>query len=381
MYSQDAVLELVELIYAAAADRAKWPDALERLARALNGQIATLHHQHLVSWESSFAADWNMDPVAVAEYTAHFAPLNVWFTTRPEFLIEGQVFTNAMLCPDDLLIRTEFYNDWLKPHDMGQALGAMVFKSGPATTSLSIFRPINGSPFDQADLELIYVLMPHVRRACQLHNRIQALEHKGDAAADALDQLRQGVVLLDAKGNVLLVNREAKSIFSREKAVQLTRRGLSAATPSENRRLNALIHGACETGNGQSLHSGGAMQISREDSRLPLQVLVMPLRTKSVCLSKEVPVAAIFITDPEHKSVCGPAVYAQLFGLTRAEARLAEILAAGTTLKEASEQLGVAESTVKSQLKSIFAKTNTSRQSQLVRLILLSLSKTHGAAD
>ncbi len=83
------------------------------------------------------------------------------------------------------------------------------------------------------------------------------------------------------------------------------------------------------------------------------------------------PVAAIFIHDPEGKPVSNSTVFAQLFGLTRAETRLAQILASGQSMKDAAALLGVAQSTLRSQLKSIFAKTNTNRQGELVRLLLL----------
>jgi DNA-binding CsgD family transcriptional regulator len=99
----------------------------------------------------------------------------------------------------------------------------------------------------------------------------------------------------------------------------------------------------------------------------------VPLRTRAVQIGKDVPVAVIFISDPDREPVSEACIFAELFGLTPAEARLARILAAGDSLKDAAEQLAVAESTVKSQLKSIFAKTDTSRQSQLVRLVLLTL--------
>ena len=56
--------------------------------------------------------------------------------------------------------------------------------------------------------------------------------------------------------------------------------------------------------------------------------------------------------------------------LTPAETRLARCLASGATLRNAAEQLGVSINTVRSQLRQIFAKTGTSRQAALMRLLL-----------
>jgi DNA-binding CsgD family transcriptional regulator len=59
-----------------------------------------------------------------------------------------------------------------------------------------------------------------------------------------------------------------------------------------------------------------------------------------------------------------------LFGLTPAECRLVALLADGHSLSEIMELVGVSRNTVKSQLASIYGKTGTSRQAQLVRLLL-----------
>ena len=276
-----------------------------------------------------------------------------------------------MLCPDHLLIRSEFYNDWLKPNEMRNALGSVFFKSGSATSSLSLFRPKTAVAFGDDEARLMRILMPHLQRAFQLHNRIQGLERKGAAAGEALDQLRQGVVLLDANGHVVMCNQAAAALFAGQRALRLSSRGLIAANSAENRKLNQLIDGVTKTEKGESPQPGGAMAISRDSFQSPLQVLVMPLRTRMLRLGKTAPVVAVFISDPARKAPSEAKVFSQLYGLTAAEARLAGILCCGDSLKEASQQLGVTQNTLRSQLKSIFGKTGTNRQSQLVRLLLL----------
>ena len=58
----------------------------------------------------------------------------------------------------------------------------------------------------------------------------------------------------------------------------------------------------------------------------------------------------------------------QAFCLTSAEARLAAALAEGASLKDYAASAGIAEGTARVQLKSVFAKTGTHRQAQLVAL-------------
>jgi DNA-binding CsgD family transcriptional regulator len=58
-----------------------------------------------------------------------------------------------------------------------------------------------------------------------------------------------------------------------------------------------------------------------------------------------------------------------LFDLTPTEARVAGSLAQGLTLSEIAERHKVKVSTVRSQLKAVFAKTGSNTQSQIVALL------------
>src|SRR5262245_51409150 len=61
------------------------------------------------------------------------------------------------------------------------------------------------------------------------------------------------------------------------------------------------------------------------------------------------------------------------FGLTPAEARLALHLVAGETLRSAEAKLSMTYETARTHLKSIFQKTGTCRQAELVVVIVTAL--------
>ena len=67
------------------------------------------------------------------------------------------------------------------------------------------------------------------------------------------------------------------------------------------------------------------------------------------------------------------------FGLTQAEARLALHLVAGETLRSAAVKLSISYETARTCLKSIFNKTGTCRQAELVIVILTALPGCVGA--
>jgi DNA-binding CsgD family transcriptional regulator len=79
---------------------------------------------------------------------------------------------------------------------------------------------------------------------------------------------------------------------------------------------------------------------------------------------------AIFIADPESGRIHDPEVLGAMYSLTHSEAELVRLLATGMSLEEAAEGRGVSVNTARSHLKHVFAKTGTSRQGELVRLVL-----------
>ena len=58
---------------------------------------------------------------------------------------------------------------------------------------------------------------------------------------------------------------------------------------------------------------------------------------------------------------------ARLYGLTPAECRFTAALLSGQSLTEYGERAGLTRNTLKTELRSLFAKTGTARQSELIR--------------
>lgn len=102
MDSELETLELIELIYRAAGDLDAWTLVLQRLALALGGNVATLHHQDARSQESSFSTLWNLSQGDVVPYNEYYGAINPLITTRPQVIRAGAIPTSQMLCPDEI---------------------------------------------------------------------------------------------------------------------------------------------------------------------------------------------------------------------------------------------------------------------------------------
>lgn len=111
--------------------------------------------------------------------------------------------------------------------------------------------------------------------------------------------------------------------------------------------------------------------VSRPSGGRPLSVAVAPLNgNKAATVLPGSARVGVFITDPERLRVPDRDEIRRSLHVTPAEADLLRLLASGHTLEQSASRLGVTLETARTRLKSVFAKTETHRQADLVRLVL-----------
>ena len=368
--SKRVLTDLVGSVYEAAGDVSLWEAFLGRLAQTTRAESAALVVHELGPELHSLAAAWMVDPEASRLYQQHYGAVDVW-ALRGRCKPPGYVCTSESLCSLEEMAGTEIYNDFMVRFGITHGMfGCIENDHGRRWGSVSFYRGPSSKEFRTSDLETLNLLIPHIRRAFTLHFRFSELKTHAEGVETALNMLAVGVLLVGSRGEVVLMNRRAEDLLSPQDGLLMNRGRLSASLDAESARLRAMIDGAIRTGNGNGLSAGGSMLVSRE-SRRPLSVTVAPLRKLSVGWGEQ-PSAVLFISDPEW-NVELPADWLQrCYELTRAEARLTMILLSGCSLKQGADRCGVSHNTAKSQLKSIFLKTNVRRQGELIRLLLTS---------
>lgn len=151
--------------------------------------------------------------------------------------------------------------------------------------------------------------------------------------------------------------------------LRLRERTLRTDSMDETAALHALIAGCARGG---TEDQGGYVSVVRGADRAPLSLLVVPLRHEALLVPGAVPIAAIFIADPEAAAAPELAQLQDQYGLTRAEAALTLELLKGDGMQAAADRLGVLVATARTHLHRVLAKTSTRRQADLVRLVLSS---------
>ena len=117
------------------------------------------------------------------------------------------------------------------------------------------------------------------------------------ASETAFEHLRQGLLLLDAQGRVILMNHLAAQMLAARDGLALDSGELHARRPSVDVALQALIGGVHATGSRTEPPSGGVMAVPRFSDRRPYSVLVTRLPGGDFPLGVERPSALVFVSD------------------------------------------------------------------------------------
>jgi DNA-binding CsgD family transcriptional regulator len=365
----ESLSRLLEALYDAPLDPRRWEEFLRLTAGAVGGEAAALLLHDSGDSHSAMSMQWGFHPDVAELYAAHYGSIDVWrsaVTASADWIGVSEQFV-----PTTALVRTEFYNDLILPYGIPHGIFAMVERGPARVANLSICRGTRAGPFVEKNLEIVRFLKPHIQRAYRLQSEFAAVNTSSTSLLNALDSFSAGVILFSLKMVVVTMNQAAERIMASRDGLLMTHNRLEAERQAESNLLASAIQRATTPLRGNSLSFGGTVFVSRR-SGFPLQVLISPVRNSTAFnLSPTRQIAAIaFIIDPSQRRRPDQDILRVLFGLTPAECRITLLLCDGHTPKAIAGTLGVSVQTVRSQMKSVFAKANVKRQSELIRILL-----------
>ena len=235
---------------------------------------------------------------------------------------------------------------------------------------MAIYRREGCRALDADDLATLDSLVPHLARAYAIHCQLRDVRLQRSALTEVIDRLPTGTILVDAEGRVVLTNSSADKILALDDGLRLERDCPQLADPRQDRRLQTLIQSAAREHVEHGTTTGEVMAVPRPSGRRPFALMVGPLLATSPDHPANEARAILFVADPEGGQIGTTAVLETLYQLTHAEAELVQLVAGGHSLEEVADARGVTMNTVRSQLKQVFSKTDTSRQGELVHLVL-----------
>jgi len=215
------------------------------------------------------------------------------------------------------------------------------------------------------------VIRSHFNRALDLNRELKLQHQRSDILAQLFARFPLGLVMVTAEGAVLQHNAQFERLLQRDRRLRLEagRVGFrdSATQALWLEALSRLASG--ETGS-------AVIPISKQESA-PLSAMLLAYEGDG---SGE-PCLLLCLAAPGAAGQVSEQELARMFTLSMAESRLLAALVNGYSLEEYGDSAGISKNTVRSQLKSLFRKTGTSRQGEVVRQVLNSPAVLAGGGE
>ena len=371
--TQDAFQRIVELLNEAMLDDARWPEVAATMNQAVGstsnaltfgdespkGDIRIFFAKCIARGEDR--SDW------VRKYFRDYHATDEHLP-RLRALPSGKIVPVAEQFSQEERRTSRTYNEWLVRTE-GQK-GLHIRLDGPYGSRIAwaIGDPIDGADWSSAQIDIVARVLPQLRQYVRVRSALADAGALGSTVMELLEHTCVGVIQLDRLGRIVEANDSAMELLRQNDGLSDRGGTLTALTYRENLRLYDLLTRALPRC-GKKGESGSMLVLG--PSRLPRFVVHAKPVTDSETDYRYGPVAAlVLIVDPGHGAKIDPELVQTALGLTRTETEIALALAEGRTLRQIAATTDREYNTVRSHVRSIFAKLGVARQFEVAQRVI-----------
>jgi DNA-binding CsgD family transcriptional regulator len=236
---------------------------------------------------------------------------------------------------------------------------------------------LNGMP-PQSDASKIPVLLqemaPHFAQACRLRAKMLTTNCESEIFQQILNALPYAVFIVGSKKGIFLMNNAAKDIVNRCDGISIQKNKLVLS--SCNDEFHKLVRQMIQSSLANDLNISNQMLVQRKSSQSTYFLVIWPLpSTSGLAEMLREGITIVAVADPEHEMPDNfEQNFRQLYSVNPVQAKLAALITSGKSIKEAAVILRLSEQSARKQVKILLHKTNSRRQSDLIRTVLTSVA-------
>ncbi|CAM2165725.1 LuxR family transcriptional regulator [Paraburkholderia sacchari] len=356
--------ESIAALYTAAIDPQQWDAALNGIAALADARAANcfVHDAQTGSFLeyrfTGYHSGW------ADAYASHYHGLDL---AREVLMREpsGHMYAMHRYLPDHVVERSEYYQDFYIREGLRYSCGGMVV-DGDFRLIMAVHRPVDHEPYDDSTIQSLQRVLDHLPNIFRVRQTAAQAHVRTPMMSAALDALPRAVIVVDDEMRVHYLNAAANTMLERSTEIRVQANRFAAADPHVAPQLKKRIRDVCA-----ACPAVEPLPLYAHDSagRPALEVHVVPLKPQlSLQFDRQTRPLAMVLPRRRFQDPAQPAGSERPFSLSRAEMAVATGIASGLTPAQCADRAGVRISTVRSQIKSIFAKTGARRIADIVAL-------------
>jgi DNA-binding CsgD family transcriptional regulator len=347
-----------EIMQDAALDPTTWRQALDRISRAVGATGALLMR---VPAHAEDIRSASLDDCLNFYYKNELHKADIRVKRGFAKSLRAGIVVDQDFITEEEVRREPYYQEFMRPFG-GRWFAGLTARIGDSTFALSIQRTFAEGPFIPAEQERLLLLRHKLIESVMIGRA--AAKARADGYLDGLQLFDQPAALINAARRVVAVNNALRELLGPglritnnrfhcidSVAQQVFDRAVAMATSFDPRAVHAIGRANLPYGENKSL-----------------KVTVIPYTFGSLPYLDGARAVALF-SDPSVRRVPTMEALIATYGLTPAEARLTVALVRTSDMKSAAEACGLTWGSARQYMSSVFAKTGTSGQVELVSLL------------
>lgn len=357
---------VLESIYDAALDPERWTGAVEKIGAFINCSAGSIVSVDVLHLDTQIFYTWGYAPKFQAVLSEN-AKTNGLLRQSLRFDI-CEVATLADTTDVKKFYETEAYQRWAQPQGIIDVIQVILDRSATSVALMALSRFNHNGAMDENTRRRMTLLAPHVRRAFLIGKTIDLKRAQSAMLAEAIDGLAAGVFLVDGDMHLIHANVSGHAMLSRD-LLAINNGLLRATEPKANRALMESVAAAARGDIVLTVERTAIALTMKSGERFSAHVLPVGSGNRRHSGTGYTAAAAIFIRATALNLPAPIQSIAALYALTTAETRVLMLIVDVSGVPPVAALLGLSEATVKTHLRSIFRKTGTKGQAELVKLV------------
>lgn len=364
--------KLIEKIYSTITKPDNWCEVISELAANTDSRSARLliMNSEANSVISSFKH--NIDENYHQQYVEHFVNKCPW---RPEIRKKppGRFYSSQLhfCCNQSDFYKSEFYNDWAGPQDIHHGAASTIFQYGEQAVQLLVQRTKGQGSFTGADVDFLNCFVPHMQQALHLAAQIEENNTRSKAIEISAESEVLPFILLDFSLRPIYCTPAAELLLNSESALLLSKEQLHLVDRDLDQCLQRLLNKCLVAADSRIFNTSGETLEVQRPQATNLHLLLKPVHPDALVWGGHSGrYVAVYIYDPETKNHIDRERLCELYALSKAEIRVAMEIIVTPDPAKVAKRCFISLHTVRSHLKTIFAKTGANNQADLVKLLL-----------